>query len=333
MIEITIAHSPDPDDVFMWWPLTGMVEPGDCSRIVSPPELDCGPFRFRSLAADIAVLNRRAIEVGDLDVTAISIFTYASVADRYVLTACGSSMGEGYGPKLVLNRPLFGADVDRLAPGDAGAALTLLASKPEVRIAVPGVQTTAFACLCMLMGWSAPEDWAGRVVERPFDAILPAVARAEPAESGGPIGAGVLIHQSQLTYGDHGVAEAIDFGQWWRARTGLPLPLGGNAVRRDLDRRYGAGTLGSLVELLDRSVRYSLRHRERSLAYALGWAPELSIGQIERYIEMYVSELTVDLGAEGERAIVRLLEEASNRGLCCRPPSGVSHVIRPEGPL
>ncbi|MBX3386123.1 MAG: hypothetical protein KF768_06105 [Phycisphaeraceae bacterium] len=329
MIEITIAHSPDPDDVFMWWPLTGMVDPADTTRVVSPPEIDCGPFRFKSLAADIAVLNRRAIELGDLDVTAISMFAYARVADRYILTACGSSMGEGYGPKLVLNRAGFAAGADRLIRDDAGSVRAILASKPEIKIAVPGVQTTAFACLCMLMDWSGLADWAGRVVERPFDEILPAVERADSQDSGGVIGAGVLIHQSQLTYGDHGVMEAIDFGRWWRSKTGLPLPLGGNAVRRDLDVRYGPGTLASLVELLDRSVRYSLEHRERSLQYALGWAPELSIDQIGRYIDMYVSDLTVDMGAKGEEAIARLLREASGRGLCARLSSGRSLVTRP----
>lgn len=329
MIDITIAHSPDPDDVFMWWPLTGMVDPRDPTSVLSPPEIDTRPFRFASLPADIAVLNRRAVDRGDLDVTALSMFTYAHVAERYVLTACGSSMGEGYGPKLVVNRGVHAGAASRIADDPAAMLREVLASRSSARVAVPGLRTTAFACLCMLMGWRSSEEWASRVVEMPFDQILPAVADGRPAPDGGDVAAGLLIHQSQLTYAHAGVLEAVDFGRWWLDGTGLPLPLGGNAIRRDLDARHGAGTSRRLVELLDRSVRYALEHRQRSVRYAHRYAPELTAEQIERYIDMYVTPLTVDMGESGERAVFRLLTEASSRGLCRALATGVQHVVRP----
>ncbi len=328
MIDLTIAHSPDPDDVFMWWPLTGMVDPADPSRVLSAAELDCGPFRFRSLPADIAVLNRRAIEVGDLDITALSIFTYAHVSDRYILTACGSSMGEGYGPKLVLNAALassVGADV---GDGAWEVGVRALLDRASVRIAVPGVKTTAFARLCGLMGWSGPADWAERIVERPFDTILDSVASRERLADGSTIEAGVLIHQSQLTYGQHGVVQCVDFGAVWLQETGLPLPLGGNALRRDLDERHGGGTLARLNDLLDRSVRHALEHRARSVEYAGRYDPSLSLKQVDAYIDLYVTRLTLDMGAQGLSAIERLIDDAAHRGLCPELRTGVSHVLR-----
>lgn len=328
-IELTLAHSPDPDDVFMWWPLTGMVDPRDPARIDSPPELDTGPFRFRSLPADIAVLNRRAIETGDLDITALSMFTYSHVADRYVLTSCGASVGDGYGPKLVLNPAVLPRA--RSVAGDADGVTKLLREQPNVRIAVPGLKTTAFACLCMLMDWRRPEDWEGRVLERPFDAILNLVSTSSDQAdmAGRSIGAGVLIHQAQITYADRSVVEAVDFGRLWRDRTGGPLPLGGNAVRRDLDARYGEGTTAGVVDLLDRSVRYALEHRSRSLEYARRFDPTLSIEQVDRYVRMYVTPHTVDLGEDGVVAVHRLIQESADRGLCPPLDRDREHVLRP----
>ena len=220
-------------------------------------------------------------------------------------------MGEGYGPKLVLNRAGFAAGADRLIRDDAGSVRAILASKPEIKIAVPGVQTTAFACLCMLMDWSGLADWAGRVVERPFDEILPAVERADSQDSGGVIGAGVLIHQSQLTYGDHGVMEAIDFEGGGGRRPGCRCRRW-NAVRRDLDVRYGPGTPASLVELFDRSVRTAEHASDRSSTRSGGHQSCRSIRS--DVISTYASDLTVDMGANRRHA--RLLREALTRVVC-----------------
>lgn len=294
-ITLTLAHSPDPDDVFMWWPITGKIDPANPSRIVEPPVLDTGRFSFRAIPADIDVLNRRAIESGDFDVTAISMFAWARVADRYVLSRCGSSMGEGYGPKVVVRE---GAEEWQ----QAGV------------IAVPGVRTTAFLLLCLALG---AESF--RHVEMPFDRVLDAVA-TQAAVGGDRVSAGLLIHQSQLTFAAVGLRQVMDLGEWWQRRFDLPLPLGGNALRRDLETRFGRGTLGEVESLLERSVHYALEHRDESTRYAMGFAPEISRQQAVRYIQMYVSPLTIDAGERGRTAIQSLLAEAASAGMC--PPVG-----------
>lgn len=293
-ITLTLAHSPDPDDVFMWWPITGKIDPGNPERVVEPPALDTGRFRFRAIPADIDVLNRRAIETGDLDITAISMFAWARVAHRYVLSRCGSSMGEGYGPKVVVRED----EADWRRHGV---------------VAVPGVRTTAFLLLTLAFGRGS-----FRHVELPFDRVLGAVAsRAVVAEGeGGRVSAGLLIHQSQLTFADLGLRQVVDLGAWWHERHGLPLPLGGNAVRRDLDKRYGPGTLREVQALMERSVRFALERRDESTRYAMGFAPEVSRAQADRYIDMYVSPLTVDAGERGREAIRRLLAEGAGAGMC-----------------
>ncbi len=300
-VTLTLAHSPDPDDVFMWWPITGKIDPVrkddlGFGTVVEPPRLDTGRFSFRAMAEDIAVLNRRAISsgaAGDLDITALSMFTWAHVRDRYQLTACGSSMGEGYGPKVVARR------------GESGA--------PVRTIAVPGLKTTAFLLWRLWeesrVGVSmAATDSEPRIIELPFDRILDAVAA-------GSADRGLLIHQSQLTYATLGLEQLVDLGQWWGEQTGLPLPLGGNAVRRDLDARFGPGTIRQVTALLDASIRCSLEHRDESVRYCMQFAPEISREQAERYIDMYVSPLTVDMGPRGEAALRRLLDEAHRVGL------------------
>jgi 1,4-dihydroxy-6-naphthoate synthase len=305
---LTLAHSPDPDDVFMWWPITGKIDPrelGGAGRIVEPPVLDTGRFAFRALPADIDVLNRRAIESGDLDITALSMFAWAKVKDRYALTCCGSSMGEGYGPKVVVRE---------------GAREWT----SEGVIAVPGTRTTAFLLLTLAMKeCGSPFEF----VEMPFDRILEAVASGR-AGDGRPVSAGLLIHQSQLTFAEMGLRQVIDLGAWWLERTGLPLPLGGNAVRRDLEARFGAGALREVTGLLDRSIRHALAHRDESTAYAMRFAPEISRAQADRYIDMYVSPMTVDAGPRGREAIQRLLDEAAAAGMC--PPVGPVEMVRPE---
>ncbi len=318
-LALTLAHSPDPDDVFMWWPITGMIEPptheeaqqGAPARRMSEPEMETGRFEFVPIAADIAALNRRAIGRGDLDITAISMNCYARVAGKYRLTCFGSSMGFGYGPKVVAKAS---GEVRVASPVCYAERLAI----PEGSVvAIPGKETTAFLLLSMMLGEARDRV---RFVEMPFDRILETIGKDGVTH-------GLLIHQSQLTFAQMGLELVADVGAWWLQKTGLPLPLGGNAVRRDLDERSGAGTTREVARLLDASIRYALAERERSIEYCMTFAPEITRVQAEKYIEMYVNDLTVDAGEVGERAVQRLLEEGSRLGLC---PAGVAvDMLRP----
>lgn len=301
---LTLGHSPDPDDVFMWWPITGMVDPRDHSRVTRPPEIDAGHFSFRALPDDIDVLNRRAAERGDLDITALSINAYAHVRHRYALTTCGSSMGFGYGPKLVVR-------ADSALTGDN---LVARMRAGDLRVAVPGVRTTAFLAFSLIVGGPIT------ATELPFDRILTAV-------SSGEADLGLLIHQAQLTFSQLGLRQVADVGQWWLARTGLPLPLGGNAVRRDLDQRFGAGTCREVAATLLASIRHALAHRDESLRYAMSFAPEIDRAQADRYIDMYVNDLTLDARPQGLEAVRRLLFESHRAGL--GPDPGRIDMVEP----
>lgn len=310
-ITLTLAHSPDADDAFMWWPLTGKISPRDrdkrgVAQAVTPPSLDTGRFRFQAAPADIEALNRRAVERADLDITALSMNAYPHVKEAYALTACGASMGEGYGPKVVCR-------AETLRPLGTDAALEKL-RRGEWKLAIPGRRTTAYLTLRLLLGVSE-----ARVVEMPFDRVIIAVARGE-AE------AGLVIHDAQLTFESAGLTQLVDLGAWWQGVTELPLPLGANAVRRDLDGRYGAGTLVEVASLLERSVRYALEHRTESLEYVADFAPGTTPRQVDRYIDMYVTDLTVDAGDRGERAIRRLLGDGAKMGLC--PDPGEVELVR-----
>jgi len=292
---LRIGHSPDPDDLFMWWPITGMLSPEPPHEAVSGPTLDTGRLRYVGVPEDIEVLNRRAVESGDLEITALSMGCYPRVHERYQLTACGASMGYGYGPKLITRRD------SRITEANLGE----LVGSGEVSVAIPGVRTTAFLVLSMMLDLHA--SGRARIVEMPFDRVIPAV-------TGGAVDAGLVIHQGQVMLEGSGLRQLADLGAWWLQRTTLPLPLGGNAIRRDLDAVHGAGTLAAVARTLDASIRHALAHRSASVDYILGWAPELSREQAERYIEMYVSPLTVDAGEAGLGAIRRLLEEGAALG-------------------
>jgi 1,4-dihydroxy-6-naphthoate synthase len=315
-IDLTLAHSPDPDDVFMWWPLTGKIAPpaetdpfahADWrpSPPLAPPVLNTSPFRFAALPADIEALNRRATEIGDLDITALSVRAWADVQDRYAITACGASFGDGFGPKLVC----------RADHSTIGCYNCLKAE--DIRIAIPGRRTTAFLMLGLVLGRHAMAR-DDRFIEMPFDQIIPAVAR-------GQADAGLVIHEGQLTFADAGLRLILDVGQWWKQRTGLKLPLGINAVRRDLDDRHGPGTLGRLSQLLRDSVAYSMARWDESVRYTMpfaaanaaraGAAPP-TLERVDQYCRMYVSEETRDMGEQGRQAIYRLLSEAAAAGLC-----------------
>jgi 1,4-dihydroxy-6-naphthoate synthase len=297
-----LGHSPDPDDAFMWWPITGAA-----LGAPAPPAISTGRFRYCAVPLDIETLNRRAAEQGDLDVTALSARAYADVADRYIITACGASFGDGYGPKVVA-RPA--SRVHR--PEDLRG--------PGTRIAVPGARTTAFLALSLLL--EGPFEF----VEMPFDRILGAVAE-------NMVDAGLIIHEGQLTFGDLGLVELVDLGRWWKRVTGLPLPLGVNAVRRDLDDRFGPGSVADAVRTLSASVDYALRHREEGLEYARRFAmgniggAAATPGRVHTFVDMYVNQWTLAMGDAGRRAIEMLLMRGAARRLC--PPTAPIDLAAP----
>lgn len=279
-IVLRLGHSPDPDDAFMWWPLFGI--DGEPPAIASPR------FQFEQVEIDIEAANRRA-EAGDdlLEITALSCGQFPRVADRYAITACGSSMGEGYGPKLV-------AATDR--SWDEFAA-----SRP--RIATPGRRTTAALTLGLRMAGVEHEQ-----VETPFEEVGDRVLAGE-------VDAGVVIHEGQLTFADDGLHLLEDLGAWWGRRTNGPLPLGLNVVRRDLETTHGVGTLEEIAGLLERSIAHALEHRTRSVEYAMGFGRGIDHETADRFIELYVNRLTVDAGARGLEAVRRLFAEATDAGL------------------
>lgn len=236
-----------------------------------------GDRRYVHELADIETLNRRALH-GELDVTAVSIHAYAHLADRYALLAHGASVGDRYGPRLVATRP---------APGDPQAALAGL------RVAVPGLLTTAYLALKLYQPHFEP-------VVIPFDQIEDAVAE-------GSVDAGLLIHEGQLTYADRGLHLWADMGLWWHEETGLPLPLGANAVRRDL----GDELMRAIARDLKTSISYGLEHRDEALAYALQFGRGLDRRRADEFVGMYVNGFTLDLGENGRQAVAALLDRAA----------------------
>lgn len=264
---LTLGHSPDPDDAFMFYAL-------------AKDKIDARGWRFEHVLQDIQTLNDRAIR-GELDITAISIHAYPYVADQYALTNCGSSMGDGYGPIVVTREPL---SVDTLK---------------GLTIAVPGERTTAFLALNLLLGRG---NFRHRVVM--FDEILRFVADGEAD-------AGLIIHEGQLTYQHHGLHGVVDLGAWWKESTGLPLPLGGNCIRRDL----GESAMREVAGILRQSIEYSLAHREEAVVYALNYARDMGRELADRFVGMYVNEWTIDYGEVGRRAVRELLHRGHEAGL------------------
>jgi 1,4-dihydroxy-6-naphthoate synthase len=262
---IHVGHSPDSDDAFMFHALAN-------------DKLDTGNLRFVHELQDIETLNRRALN-GELEVSAVSIHAYAYLADRYALLSSGSSMGDGYGPRLVSKEPLGRADLK------------------GKKIAVPGKRTTAFLTLKLY----EPE---AETVVVPFDEIMEYV-------EGGGADVGLVIHEGQLTHEGEGFHLVGDLGVWWQEDTGLPLPLGGNVVRRDL----GDETVREVARYVKESIRYALDHREEALAYALGYARDLPPDLADRFVSMYVNEWTVDYGETGRRAVRTLLERGHEAGI------------------
>jgi 1,4-dihydroxy-6-naphthoate synthase len=268
---IRVGHSPDPDDAFMFHALAN-------------GKIDTGPYEFRHELVDIETLNRRAF-AGELELTAVSIHAYALLTDKYILCPCGASMGDRYGPMVVAPRQY---SIDDLRP---------------LTIAVPGTLTTAYLALRLCLR----NDFKYVVV--PFDQIIEAAVSGQ--YQGQPIDAGLIIHEGQLTYGDRGLKLAVDLGQWWFEQTGLPLPLGGNVLRRDL----GTNTIREVNRLLEASIRYGLEHRTEALQYALQYGRDLDRSQADRFVGMYVNDWTLDFGPRGREAVRRLLAEGHAAGV------------------
>ena len=245
-------------------------------------KIPTGKFRFHHTLQDIETLNRKALD-GVFEVTAISFHAYSYLDDKYILLPSGASMGDGYGPMVVAREP-FGQGELR-----------------GKRIAVPGTMTSA----CLAMKLFQP-DFEEVVV--PFDRIMDAVER-------GDVDAGILIHEGQLTYAEQGLHLIVDFGVWWREMTGLPLPLGGNVIRRDL----GVKDIKEISRLLKASIQYSLNHREEALKYALEFARGLDTALADRFIGMYVNERTLDYGQEGREAVQLFLDKAYEAGVIPKP--------------
>lgn len=264
---ITVAHSPDSDDAFMFYALAeGRVETEGLS--------------FVHELSDIESLNRRAM-AGELAVTAVSFHAYTRLANRYLLLPHGASFGDGYGPVVVARRPIAR---ERIAAG-------------EIPVASPGEWTTAALALKL---------WAPGVATRsmPFDRIQEAVRAGE-------FEAGLLIHEGQLTFREEGLAEVVDLGRWWKEETGLPLPLGGNVVRRDL----GPERIGRISRALSRSIEYGLAHRDAALDHAMRYARGLPREKADRFVGMYVNSWTQGYGEAGRRAVQLLLDRAHAAGL------------------
>ncbi len=264
--DISIAHSPDSDDAFMFYGLA-------TNKIRVPG------YRFSHTLCDIETLNRRAQDEAFFDVTAISFHAYPYVQKNYTLMGCGGSVGEGYGPMIVSSRRLTPADLDK------------------IRIAVPGTLTTAYLALKVFH----PNVETETV---PFDQIIPAILA-------GKFDAGLIIHEGQLTYSSSGLYRVIDLGAWWRESTGLVLPLGGNAIRRSL----GAEAHRIISKALRDSIQHALDHREQALEYAMQFARDLDTSLANRFVSMYVNDRTLDYGADGRKAIRKLLDLGHERGI------------------
>ncbi|HEY7099712.1 MAG TPA: MqnA/MqnD/SBP family protein [Terriglobales bacterium] len=265
--EITVAHSPDSDDAFMFYGL-------------ATNKVRAAGLRFTHTLCDIETLNQKARQGdGVYDVTAVSFHAYPYIQDHYALLPSGGSVGDGYGPMIVSPRAFSESDIK------------------QRRVAVPGKLTTAYLALQLF----APGI---ETVVEPFDQIIPKVLSGEYE-------AGLIIHEGQLTYDKSGLHRVVDLGRWWQKVTGLPLPLGGNAIRRSL----GPELMARVGEALKESIQYALDHREEALAYAMQFARDLDPQLADKFVGMYVNDRTLDYGPDGREAVRRLLDMGHKAGI------------------
>ena len=266
---ITLAHSPDSDDAFMFYGL-------------ATHKLNTGSLNFEHLLKDIQTLNEEAMR-GTYDVTAISFHAYAYIHEKYALLPHGASIGDNYGPIVVSREAATADDI------------------PNLKIAIPGKLTSAFLALRIFNS-----DFQYEVV--PFDKIIDAV-------KDGTCDAGLLIHEGQLFYESKGLHKVLDLGEWWHQQHGLPLPMGGNAIRRDL----GDARIREVSKLLRESINYSLTHRDDALQYAMQFARDMEPELADRFVAMWVNDLTLDYTDRGRKAVRRLLEEGYKKNIIPHP--------------
>ena len=271
----TLGHSPDPDDAFMFYAM-------------ATNKIDLRGYRFEHRLEDIQTLNERAMR-GELHISAVSIHAYAYFGDKYLLLPCGASMGDGYGPLLVEKHRA--SNTERRTPNE-----NIRESLRGRVIAVPGTMTSAFLALQLYLG-------EFKYIVVPFDQIFETV-RSDRAE------AGLIIHEGQLTYAQSGFTKIIDLGEWWKERTGLPLPLGGNVLRRDIPREIQH----DLAAILRESIQFGLNHRPEAVQHSMPYARDMGSDLASKFIGMYVNEFTRDYGEVGREAIRRFLGEAREHG-------------------
>jgi len=268
---IRVGHSPDPDDAFMF-------------HALAAGKIDTGPYEFVHELVDIETLNRRALQ-GELELSAVSIHGYAYLTDKYALCPCGASMGDRYGPMVIAPKKYSLDELKRLA------------------IAVPGTLTSAYLTLRLCLG----NEFSFVVV--PFDRIFEAVEAGE--WDGKKVDAGLIIHEGQLTYGDRKLELCVDLGEWWFQETGLPLPLGGNVIRKDL----GPAAMKEINRLMKASIEYGLKHRKDALEHAMQYGRDLNREQADKFVGMYVNDWTVDWGPRGREAVALLLRRGFETGV------------------
>lgn len=277
----TLGHSPDPDDAFMFYAM-------------AENKIDLRGYQFEHRLEDIQTLNERALR-GELHISAISIHAYAYVSKRYALLPCGASMGDGYGPVVIRKHPT--SNIHHPTPKQSPSRDFLRCRK----IAVPGKMTSAFLALQLFLG-----EFEFVVV--PFDQIFDAV-------NDGRADAGLIIHEGQLTYARSGFQKVIDLGEWWKGETGLPLPLGGNVLRKNIPK----ATQHDLLEIIRESIEFGLAHREEAVRHSLPYARDMNADLAGKFISMYVNEFTRDYGGIGRAAIRKFLGDARDKGYIDAP--------------
>lgn len=266
---LTLGHSPDPDDAFMFYAM-------------AKGKIDTDPLEFRHQLEDIETLNHRALNQ-ELDITAISVHAYAYVLEHYALLPCGASMGEGYGPIVVAREPFDPSELN------------------EKIIAIPGTMTSAYLALRLAIG-----EFPYHVV--PFDQIFDRVLD-------GTVDAGLVIHEGQLTWQAAGLKNILDLGVWWQKETNLPLPLGCNVVKKDL----GPELIAEISRLMKETIRYALDHRQEAVEHSLQWARDMGFDLADKFVGMYVNDLTVDYGERGRKGVTEFLRRGHDAGLLPKP--------------